>query len=54
MTDPAGIYVDGTLGNAGHSAAILERLEAGGRLIGFDRDTDAIVRVKDRLTAASK
>ncbi len=53
MTDPTGIYVDGTLGNAGHSAAILERLEAGGRLIGFDRDTDAIVRVKDRLKAGA-
>jgi len=53
MTDPAGIYVDGTLGNAGHSAVILERLAAGGMLIGFDRDTDAIVRVKDRLRAGA-
>jgi len=49
--DPKGIYVDGTLGNAGHAAAILEQLESGGMLIGFDRDVDAIDRVKDRLKA---
>ena len=55
ITDPSGIYVDGTLGNAGHSAAILERLAPGGMLIGFDRDTDAIARVKDKLkTGAGK
>ncbi len=46
ITDPSGIYVDGTLGNAGHSNAILEQLTADGRLIGFDRDMDAIERVK--------
>ncbi len=49
MTDPSGIYVDGTLGNGGHSAAILEQLEEGGRLIGFDRDLDAIERVNKKL-----
>jgi 16S rRNA (cytosine1402-N4)-methyltransferase len=55
MTDPSGIYVDGTLGNGGHSAAMLERMESGGTLIGFDRDVDAIERVKDKLkTGAGK
>lgn len=55
ITDPAGIYVDGTLGNGGHAAAILERLGAGGMLIGFDRDVDAIERVTDKLkTGAGK
>ncbi len=49
ITDPSGIYVDGTLGNGGHSAAILERLASEGRLIGFDRDVDAIKRVKNNL-----
>ncbi|VGO11949.1 Ribosomal RNA small subunit methyltransferase H [Pontiella desulfatans] len=49
VTDPKGIYVDGTLGNGGHSAAILARLEEGGMLIGFDRDTDAIERVQEKL-----
>ena len=39
--DPQGIYVDGTLGNGGHAAAILEQLKEGGMLIGFDRDIDA-------------
>ena len=55
LTDPAGIYVDGTLGNAGHAEAIFGRLEEGGMLIGFDRDVDAIERVKDKLrTGAGK
>jgi 16S rRNA (cytosine1402-N4)-methyltransferase len=53
ITDPAGIYVDGTLGNGGHSAVLLERLEAGGMLIGFDRDADAIERVEKKLKAGA-
>ena len=53
ITDPAGIYVDGTLGNAGHAVAILDRLEAGGMLIGFDRDVDAIERVQEKLKSGS-
>ena len=48
---PDGIYVDGTLGNGGHAAAILERLESGGMLVGFDRDLDAIDRVRAALKA---
>ena len=51
FTDPAGIYVDGTLGNAGHAAAILDRLGEGGTLVGFDRDADAIERVKEKLAS---
>lgn len=47
--DPAGIYVDGTLGNGGHAGAILERLGKEGTLVGFDRDIDAIERVKEKL-----
>jgi 16S rRNA (cytosine1402-N4)-methyltransferase len=46
---PSGIYVDGTLGNGGHSVAMLEQLGAQGRLIGFDRDLDAIARVTPLL-----
>ena len=45
---PDGIYVDGTLGRAGHSLAILRRLE-GGRLIGIDRDQSAIDAARERL-----
>ena len=38
---PDGIYVDGTLGGAGHSYHICERLSKKGRLIGIDQDEDA-------------
>ncbi len=41
ITDPAGIYVDGTYGRGGHSRAILARLAPEGRLVGFDRDAEA-------------
>ena len=38
---PAGLYVDGTFGRGGHSAAILERLGRAGRLVAIDRDPQA-------------
>ncbi|MBQ1486614.1 MAG: 16S rRNA (cytosine(1402)-N(4))-methyltransferase RsmH [Muribaculaceae bacterium] len=38
---PDGTYVDVTFGGGGHSRAIMERLGAGGRLVGMDRDMDA-------------
>lgn len=44
-----GIYVDGTLGGAGHSSEILKRLSNEGRLIGIDQDTDALKAAKERL-----
>lgn len=53
MTDPGGIYVDGTLGNGGHSGSIFERLEKGGMLVAFDRDKDAIERVGERLQSGA-
>lgn len=46
---PDGIYLDGTAGGGGHSAAIAERLTAGGRLIALDRDPDAIRAAGARL-----
>ena len=39
---PDGIYVDGTMGGAGHSSVILSRLGANGRLVCIDQDEDAI------------
>jgi 16S rRNA (cytosine1402-N4)-methyltransferase len=39
---PDGVYVDVTFGGGGHSRAILERLGAKGRLLGFDQDEDAL------------
>ena len=46
--NPDGIYVDGTLGGGGHSYEIAKRLK-GGRLIGIDRDDDAINAARERL-----
>ncbi len=37
-----GIYIDGTFGRGGHSRLILSRLSEQGRLVGFDKDTQAI------------
>lgn len=45
---PDGIYVDGTLGGAGHSLEIAKRLTTG-RLIGIDQDADAIAAASERL-----
>ena len=47
---PDGIYVDGTLGGAGHSLEIVKKLSAKGRLIGIDRDEEALKAAKKRLT----
>ena len=44
-----GIYVDGTLGGAGHSSEILKKLSSNGTLIGIDRDEEALSVVKERL-----
>ena len=44
-----GIYVDGTLGGAGHSLQIAKKLDSSGTLIGIDRDEDAIHKAKDTL-----
>jgi len=44
-----GNYVDGTFGRGGHSSAILERLNADGRLIAIDRDPQAIASVPEAL-----
>lgn len=44
-----GIYVDCTLGGAGHSKEIVKRLSGNGRLICFDQDTTAIEVAKERL-----
>ena len=44
-----GIYVDGTLGGAGHSSEILKKLSSKGRLIGIDRDEEALSAAKEKL-----
>ena len=49
ITDKNGIYVDCTMGGAGHSRGFASRLEAEGLLLGIDQDADAIAVGKDRL-----
>ncbi len=49
-----GIYVDGTLGGAGHSYEICKRLGDNGRLIGIDQDADAIEAASKRLQSFEK
>lgn len=46
--DPDGVYIDGTCGGAGHSYEIARRLKSG-RLIGIDRDPDAVKAASARL-----
>ena len=49
VTNRDGIYVDCTLGGAGHSHLIADRLSENGRLIGIDQDESAIVAATERL-----
>lgn len=46
---PDGIYIDGTLGGAGHSSEIVKLLSSKGKLIGIDRDQDALKAASERL-----
>jgi len=52
VTNPDGTYADATFGGGGHTAALLSRLNDGGRVIAFDRDIDAIANAPEdpRLT----
>ena len=49
ITDKNGIYVDCTMGGAGHSRGFAAQLEAGGLLLGIDQDPDAITVGSERL-----
>ncbi len=52
VTDPAGTYVDCTLGGAGHSSRIAESLTPEGRIIGIDQDAAAIAAATEKLREA--
>ena len=53
VTDNDGIYVDGTLGGGGHAEEVLKKLSGRGKLLGFDKDEEAInhcrIKFKDEL-----
>lgn len=49
VTDPDDLYVDGTIGSAGHALAILARLSPRGRLWGFDWDPEMIPIARERI-----
>jgi 16S rRNA (cytosine1402-N4)-methyltransferase len=52
IDSPKGIYADATFGGGGHTSEILRRIDPEGRVISFDRDSDAIANKPDdeRLT----
>ena len=52
VTDPAGRYVDATLGGGGHARALLDVLDPEGTVLGIDRDPDALATARDRLADA--
>lgn len=50
VISPGGIYVDATFGRGSHSQAILDRLNANGRLIALDKDLDAVAYAKQHFS----
>jgi 16S rRNA (cytosine1402-N4)-methyltransferase len=46
---PGGVYIDATVGEGGHSQAILEIAGPSGRIIGFDRDAEAVAASREAL-----
>lgn len=47
VNSPDGVYVDGTFGRGGHSRLILERLSSEGRLVGIDKDPEAMIHARE-------
>ena len=53
VTDPAGLYVDGTLGGGGHAAALLDALGPDALVVGIDQDDEALATAGARLAEAT-
>ena len=51
ISDPQGVYLDGTLGGGGHAEQVLRKLKTGAHYIGMDRDAEAIDFARRRLAA---
>ncbi|MDP3052400.1 MAG: 16S rRNA (cytosine(1402)-N(4))-methyltransferase RsmH [bacterium] len=51
---PGEFFIDGTVGNGGHSVAILEKIEPKGTLLGTDLDETTLQKVKEKITVNSK
>ena len=49
ITDPNGIYVDGTLGGGGHASALLTHLSKSAKVFGIDQDDDALRAASKRI-----
>lgn len=49
LTNPEGVYVDGTLGLGGHAKYFLSRLGPGARILGFDKDEEALKMAEERV-----
>ena len=54
ITDESGVYVDCTAGGGGHIQGILNRLSVQGRVIGIDRDTEAVAHCTQRFRQDSR
>ena len=49
LTNPDGVYVDGTLGLGGHTKLFLARLSSKAKIFGFDKDTEALQLAQERV-----
>jgi 16S rRNA (cytosine1402-N4)-methyltransferase len=54
VADTRGVYVDGTAGGGGHIAALLDALQPAGRVVGIDRDPEAIEACRKRFEDADE
>lgn len=52
--NPDGIYIDGTIGGGGHAKMILSMLSSKGKLIGIDRDPEALALCRERFNSTDQ